>query len=181
MAFRDDDLATAFIARDPSAFDRAYAVYGRDLRAVAENVLADRAAAEDCLHDALLRVWGTPDSYRPERGSLRTFLIVCVRNEALSVLRGDRRRSAREERAQRLGPVSETTTIEVPDHVEARRIRDALATLPDEQRLALERVYYANRTQVEAAADLGIPLGTLKTRVSAGVRRLHAALAGGAQ
>jgi RNA polymerase sigma-70 factor (ECF subfamily) len=104
MASRDDDLATAFIARDPAAFDRAYAEYGRDLRAVAENVLADRAAAEDCLHDALLRVWGTSDSYRPERGSLRTFLIVCVRNEALSVLRGDRRRSAREERAQRLGP-----------------------------------------------------------------------------
>ncbi len=176
MAAGDDELASDFIARDPTAFERAYATYGRALQAVARNVLGSDAAAEDCVHEALLRVWGTADSYRRERGPLRTFLIVCVRNEALSVARGDARRAAREDHVRRLTPVS--TTVEVADHVEAQRVHSALSALPGEQRAALELVYYRNHTQAEAAAQLGVPLGTLKSRISLGIRRLHALLAG---
>jgi RNA polymerase sigma-70 factor (ECF subfamily) len=175
MASDDEELARDFIAREPSAFERAYAAYGRVLRAVARNVLGSDTAAEDCVHEALLRVWGTPNSYRRERGPLRTFLIVCVRNEALSVVRGDARRAVREEHVRRLAPVS--TSLEVVDHIEARRVQTALAALPSEQRAPLELVYYRNQTQAEAAAQLGVPLGTLKSRLSLGIRRMHALLA----
>ena len=60
---------------------------------------------------------------------------------------------------------------------QARRVQMALAALPSEQRAPLELVYYRNRTQAEAAAQLGVPLGTLKSRLSLGIRRMHALLA----
>lgn len=142
------------------------------LYTVARNALGDPDAAEDCVHDALLRVWQTPGSFRADRGSLRAFLVACVRNEAMSLLRSSARRSAREERAERLQPLR-AVTFEVVDHVEAQRLRDALGRLPDEQRAALELVYFGNRSHAQAAADLGVPLGTIKSRLSLAIRRLH--------
>ncbi len=171
-----DDLEAAFAARVPDALGRAYEAHARALYAVARHVLADAAAAQDCVHDALLRAWQAPRSYRPELGPLRTFLIACVRNEALSALRASGRRSAREERAERLQPVREAT-FDVVDHVEADRVRRALAALPADQRGPLELVYYGNRSHVQAALELGLPLGTLKGRLAAAIRRLQTLLA----
>jgi RNA polymerase sigma-70 factor, ECF subfamily len=172
----DEELSLEFIERKPNTLARAYESYARVLNAVARSVLGNSGAAEDCVHEALLRVWQTPGSYRLERGSLRTFLIACVRNEALMTVRSAGRRTAREERAERLRVVPDTA-IEVVDHIEAGRVRDALARLPDEQRAAIELVYFGNESHVQAAARLGVPLGTLKSRVSLGVRRLHALMA----
>jgi RNA polymerase sigma factor (sigma-70 family) len=168
----DDELAADFTARRPAALAAAYERHIRVLYAVARSVLGGDEAAEDCVHDALLRVWQTPGSYRTERGPLRAFLIACVRNEAMSMLRSGARRLAREERAERLAPVADST-FEVVDHVEARRLREALASLPAEQRAALELVYFGNRTHAQAAAQLGVPLGTVKSRISLAVRKLQ--------
>lgn len=148
------------------------------LYTVARNALGDSTAAEDCVHDALLRVWQTPGSFHADRGSLRAFLVTCVRNEAMSLLRSSARRSAREERAERLQPVR-TSTFDVVDHVEAQRLRDALRQLPEEQRAALELVYFNHCSHTQAAAELGVPLGTIKSRLSLAVRRLHDLLATG--
>ena len=163
-------LAADFAAGKTTGLDRAYERFGRDLYAVARHVVG-REAAEDCVHDALLRVWQRRGAYRPERGSLRAFLIVCVRNEALGMLRGSQRRTAREARANQLDP-SGPETIELIDFVEARRVRDALSRLPQEQRVALERAYYRSETQREIAANLGVPLGTIKSRLALGLRKL---------
>jgi RNA polymerase sigma-70 factor (ECF subfamily) len=175
MAESDGELAAGFIARTPAAFSAAYQKYARVLYAVARNALGNGAAAEDCVHDALLRVWQTPGSYRAERGSLRTFLIACVRNEAMTTLRSTSRRAAREEKAARLEPVR-AAEIAVVDHVEAARVRDAVMQLPHEQRAALDLVYFGHRSQAQAAAELGVPLGTIKSRLSVAIRRLHETL-----
>ena len=89
-------LAAGFVARRPAALEAAYECYSLELYSVARAVLRNAADAEDCVHDALLRVWRTPDSFRQERGSLRAFLIGCVRNEAMSRLRSAARRAERE-------------------------------------------------------------------------------------
>jgi RNA polymerase sigma-70 factor (ECF subfamily) len=174
---RDDDaLAADFIARRPDGLSRVYERYAALLAGVAGHVLGERAAAEDCLHDALLRVWQTPDSYRPERGSLRAFLVACVRNEAMSRLRGGGRRVERERRASAL----ETATlepVEPADPVDAARVRAALARLPGEQRLVIESAYFDNLTQTQIAARLGLPLGTVKGRVALALRKLKFELA----
>jgi RNA polymerase sigma-70 factor (ECF subfamily) len=114
-------------------------------------------------------VWQQHDKYRAERGSLRSFLIVCVRNEALTRRRADARHRTIEEREAALAPNVE---FDVIDHLEAARVRKALDALPPEQRRALELSYYGGLTHREIAASLGEPLGTIKSRVALGLRRL---------
>ena len=176
MQTQEDALATGFAARRPEALARAYESYARLLVSVARHVLSEASAAEDCVHDALLRVWQAPDSYSTERGTLRAFLISCVRNEALSRLRSGNRRVERERRAHLLeAPPYES---EPADPVDARRVRAALARLPAEQRDSIECAYFENLTQAQIAERLGVPLGTVKSRVSLALRKLRAELTG---
>jgi RNA polymerase sigma-70 factor (ECF subfamily) len=172
----DDALAADFVARRPDGLSRAYERYAALLAGVAGHVLGDRAAAEDCVHDALLRVWQTPGSYLPERGSLRAFLVACVRNEATSWLRGGGRRVERERRASALQEAA-FEPVEPADPVDAARVRAALARLPGEQRLVIESAYFDNLTQAQIAARLGLPLGTVKGRVALALRKLKVELA----
>ncbi len=132
-------LEAAFAARVPDALGRAYEAHARALYAVARHVLPmPRPRRTACTTPCC--VPGSAEILWPELGPLRTFLIACVRNEALSALRASGRRSAREERAVRLQPVREAT-FDVVDHVEAQRVREALAALPADQRGPLELVY----------------------------------------
>ncbi len=166
------------MAFDGSAFELAYRAHAARLRAVAYQILHDRESAEDAMHSALVRVW-SGGSYRPDRGPLLPFLIACVRREALDVVRGASRRRARETRAaseEHTTHFDETASF---DPVESKRVRSALERLTKEQRTVIERAYYANRTLAEIAGEAGLPLGTVKSRLSAALRRLHGALAEG--
>ncbi|MGH7328196.1 MAG: RNA polymerase sigma factor [Polyangiaceae bacterium] len=131
--------------------------------------------AQDCVHDVFLRIWQNPDSYRAERGSLRSFLLACVRNEALGRRRAAARHRAIEERATMYEPSVE---FQITDHVEAARVRRALEGLPPEQRRALELAYFGGLTHREIATTLGEPLGTIKSRVATALRKLGRELAG---
>ncbi|HEX3551053.1 MAG TPA: RNA polymerase sigma factor [Candidatus Elarobacter sp.] len=164
---------------DEPAFESAYRAHAPRLRAVAYHVLRDRDAAEDAVHGALMRVW-SGGGYRAERGALLPFLIACVRREALDVVRGAQRRRLREARATAGDPVAIDETAAI-DPIEARRVRHALDALPADQRHVLTRAYYGNRTLLEIAGESDVPLGTVKSRLAAGLRRLQAALATGEQ
>jgi RNA polymerase sigma-70 factor (ECF subfamily) len=118
------------------------------------------------VHDALVRVWAKPGVYRVERGSLRAFLIVCVRNEAISRKRSAVRLVATEQRAANVTPLFGV------DHAERIAVRSALNTLPREQRDVIELAYWGDFSQSEIAARLGIPLGTIKSRAALGLRKL---------
>jgi RNA polymerase sigma-70 factor (ECF subfamily) len=168
----EGQLIDDFLERKPDALEAVYARYGDLLYASAARVLRVRADAEDCVHDALLRVWQRPDSFRKERGSLRAFLIVCIRNEALTRMRSAARHFAIEGTVR-----DEPEEIEIPDHVELARLNGAVKALPAEQRQALELAFFRNRTHVQIAEDLGIPLGTVKSRLSLAIRKLHTRLA----
>jgi RNA polymerase sigma-70 factor (ECF subfamily) len=165
------------MALDGPAFEDAYRAHAVRLRAVAYHVLRDRDAAQDALHAALVRVWST-GGYRPERGALLPYLIACVRREALDMLRGSKRRHLREVRADMDTPrvVDPTAAL---DPLEARRIARALERLSDVQRDVIVRAYYGHRTLVEVANDTNLPLGTVKSRLAAGLRRLHTELTEG--
>ncbi len=175
----DAALAADFASRKPEGLARAYGRYAGLLVSSARHVLGDAGGAEDCVHDALLRVWQKADSYRPERGSLGAFLLSCVRNEALSRLRKSGRRIERERRAWRLEPPG-ADSIAPADPFDAIRVRAALARLPAEQRETLESAYFDNLSHSEIALRLGVPLGTVKGRVALAMRKLRAELGPGA-
>jgi len=171
-----DELVEAFAARRPSGLEQVYALWSRLFFSVARHVISDSARAEDCVHDALVRVWRGPNRFAGNREMLKAYLVTCVRNESLATLRSEGRRDARELKVARLAPVS-AVDPPVVDPVESRRLQDALGRLPEEQRTALTLAYYGNKTHVEIAQELNVPLGTIKSRISMAMRKLQTDLA----
>ncbi|HVR47161.1 MAG TPA: RNA polymerase sigma factor [Candidatus Binatia bacterium] len=171
-----DQLVDDFAARRPSGLEQVYALWSRLFFSVARHVIADSGQAEDCVHDALMRVWRNPNRFEGNREMLKAYLITCVRNESLGMVRREGRRDARELKAARLAPV---TSVDPPvvDPVETQRLQAALGRLPEEQRRALTLAYYGNKTHVEIAQELSVPLGTIKSRISMAMRKLHTELA----
>jgi RNA polymerase sigma-70 factor (ECF subfamily) len=167
----EGELDAAFAAHADGALEEAYRRYAPVLQAAARHVLGSSADARDCVHDALMRVWAKP-AYRVERGALRAFLIVCVRNEALSRKRRDVRHVALERRAAEPAPFG-------VGNEERVALRAALAGLPREQRDVIELAYWGDFTQAEIAARLGAPLGTIKSRAALGLRKLARTLSRG--
>jgi len=102
---------------------------------------------------------------------LKAYLVTCARNESLGMVRREGRRDARELKAARLAPV---TSVDPPvlDRVEPQRLQHALGCLPEEQRTALTLAYYGNKTHVEVAQELNVPLGTIKSRISMAMRSI---------
>jgi RNA polymerase sigma-70 factor, ECF subfamily len=169
----------ARMALDEPGFELAYRAYAPRLRATAYAVLHDREGAEDAVHGALARVWSA-GTYRPDRGALLTFLIACVRREALDVLRSSKRRHDRELRSVDSAPAI-NDPITAIDPLEARRVKRALDALPAAQRDVVVRAYYGNRTLAEIASERGVPLGTVKSRLSAALRALQVSLSEGSR
>src|SRR5579884_1302164 len=149
-------LAQAFARRETWAFDEAYRRYGSLLFSVALNVLHNAEEAEDCVHDVLVRVWKNPQAFAVNRGSVRAFLVVCVRNDAISRQRTAARRARLAERAA--AETEGTDELRIDDFIEQRRVRDAIAQLPDEQRRPLLLAFFGGKTHVEIAKELNQPL-----------------------
>lgn len=171
----DDALAAGFAAHERSAFGEAYRRYAALLYSAAFNVLGNADDAKDCVADAMARLWRAPRPYSQSRGNLRNFLVVCVRNEAISRRRHQSRVARVEQRAAVLVPELQEQPSDDP--IERDRVRRALLALPPDQRSALALAYYGGRTQSEIAAELREPLGTIKSRIKLGLRKLASALA----
>ncbi len=175
---REDDLLVAeFLAGTPSGLDSVYRAYGASLYTVAFRVLGNEDDASDCVHDALLRMWQRARTYRAESGPLRAYLLVSVRNEALTRKRNAARHVRIEESLARDGAATLASEIEASDPVARERLRHAIAALPNDQRIALELAYFGHLTYVQVADKLGAPLGTVKSRIALALRKLGAALA----
>jgi RNA polymerase sigma-70 factor (ECF subfamily) len=175
----DEAVSRAFSAREEWAFAEVYRRYGALLYSVAVNVLGNSRDAEDCFHDALVNVWQRPQSYGSSRGDVRSFLVVCVRNEAIS----RRRKAGYRERLTRIlsREVQESVDFYMEDFVQNRKLYEALAELPEDQRIVLLLAYFGGKTSVQIAGELRIPLGTVKSRISLGLRKLRKSLVSGAE
>ncbi len=172
--YADAPLEQAFARRERWALDGVYARYHSLLYSVAFNVLRNADDAQDCLHDALIRVWTKRVTYDVARGTLRSFLVVCVRNQAISQQRTATRLA---KLSTKVGAQSiRGEEFRVDDYVENRRLYAAFMSLPEEQRAPLVLSYFVGKTHVEIARELGLSLGTTKSRISLGLRRLGKAL-----
>ena len=163
-----DDLALAEI------FDRlAPAVYGGALR-----VLGDDAAALDVVQDVFIELWSHPGRYDPAAGTLRTYLIVLARHRAVDLVRSELRRVARQERSYRLEPgqPAPSPCEEVMASHAAAAVRAAIRLLPDSQRRIVELAYFRGLTCREAADAVGIPEGTVKSRLRLALAKLETML-----
>jgi RNA polymerase sigma-70 factor (ECF subfamily) len=132
--------------------------------------------SEDLLQEVFLSVWRRSSLYRPERGEPLTWLFAILRNKVID----HRRRASARPRYEELDPDrAETAAAPLADPGDRRLVlQQALVSLRPEERRALEMTYFAGFTYEEAAAALEVPLGTLKSRISAALRRLRDLLQG---
>src|SRR5689334_16482383 len=142
------DAPISRMRRWDSALEAAYAEHRSMLYGVALRVLHDTGEAEDCVHDTLLRLWQRGHSYTPERGSIAAYLVVCVRNDALTRLRKHTNRSRIEHERLRDEGVEPAIDDAIVDRSE---LRDALSTLSDVQRSTLELAYFGGLTHEQIA------------------------------
>ncbi len=166
---------------DRGAFEELYAKYAPAAHGLALRVTGQEALAQEVVHDAFLAVWRAPDAYDPARGAFRTFFLSLVHHRAVDTVRREERLRKRTQRASNLEPthgedVAENVVERAYLAGRRREVRRALETLPAEQRKVLEMAYFGGYTQVRIAEELGIPVGTVKTRTLAAMRKLRRVL-----
>jgi RNA polymerase sigma factor (sigma-70 family) len=177
LAHLSDEALVALIARsDDSALEELYARFGRIAYGLALRVVRDPALAEDAVQDAFLTVWRTASRFLPERAKASTWLLTLVHRRAVDVVRREEPRRAEPMETAPL-PTAVTAEDEAWLRLQRTRVQDALRRLPDQQREALELAYYGGFTQSELAHRLGEPLGTIKSRMFAGLARMRELLA----
>jgi RNA polymerase sigma factor (sigma-70 family) len=181
MAETDQELLRRISGKEPEAFDVLYRRYAPAAYGVALRVLRHPFLAQDVVHDAFLAVWTAPEAYDPARGRFRSFLLSLVHHRAVDTVRREERIRHREQRANpEPVPVEDVmeSVVEEADLADRRRaVREAMGALPPEQREAIELMYWGGWTQARIAAERGVPIGTVKSRVWAAMRRLKEALA----
>ncbi len=169
----DADLDAALVARmaegDRAAMAELYERHCGLLLGLALRIVRERREAEDLLHDVFLEAWRAAKDFDPKRGRVRTWLAIRMRSRAL-----DLKKSARVSRNAGdagLDVMIDDSVTPSPDHA---RIRTALAELGPEQRKVLELAYFEGLSCTEIAARVSIPVGTVKSRIAAGLERLRA-------
>ena len=172
IVMTDATLVLGIRSGNEQAMAQLYDQYSPIVYSVALRVLGEPSAAEDVLQEVFMQLWRTPDSFDASRGSLAGWLAVITRNRAIDFLRKRRPESQ----------ISEVVVSVEPDLASkaewsrvAEKIRIVLRDMAAPQRSALEMAFFEGLTHTEIAQKTGEPLGTIKTRIRAGLATLRKA------
>lgn len=169
-----------FCGGETAAFEELLVEYSGAAYATAVQILRDPGRAEEAVQDAFVRVWQRAGQFDAERGNERSWILAVVRNQAIDTFRKRFRSVERsiEETPAVYGMRDTADTWEsVLAGLTAARVRQALETLPPDQREAVVKAYYGGVRPVELARQLGIPEGTVRSRLRLGLSRLRELLA----
>lgn len=169
-------LVVAVARRDGAALAELYRRHAGSLFCAALRVLSMRPLAEEVVQDVFLRLWQNPERFQPERGSLRAFLLAQCHGHAIDIVRSEGARRRREERNIHAVKSAYLLEDQILDFVAGEELRRAVATLCATEREAISLAYFGGRTYLEVAALLGVPEGTIKSRIRSGLARLRVAL-----
>lgn len=161
-------------AANPQAFAILYDRHCRTAYWLACRITGRKQTAEEMVQDAFLNVWRRAGTYRAERGSARTWILSIVKNRSLDQLRTAASLGKAQDRVEASTPKYEPSEAfaESWRNFQRERVREALETLPYEQREAITLAHFSGYTHTEIAERLGLPLGTVKGRIRIGIKKL---------
>jgi RNA polymerase sigma-70 factor, ECF subfamily len=172
----DEEVMQLVQSGNPRAFELLYDRHGGAAFSLAYRMVGNRVMAEDIIQEAFLSIWRSRQRYDQARGSVRTWVLGIVHNRAIDGLRRsfvhDRRRETMEGVEER-HEAPERTDVEAARREEARSIRSALETLPDEQRRTIELAYFGGFSHSQIAELLNEPVGTVKGRMRLGLDKMR--------
>ncbi|HLB03526.1 MAG TPA: sigma-70 family RNA polymerase sigma factor [Gaiellaceae bacterium] len=173
LAHLSDEALVALVARsDETALAELYDRFGRVAYGLALRIVRDPTLAEDVVQEAFLSVWRSAGRFVAERGKASTWLLTLVHRRAVDLVRREEPRRGEPLEAAAAG-AGKATDDEVWLRLRRAQVQEALQQLPDQQREALELAYYGGFSQSELADRLGLPLGTIKSRMFTGLARLR--------
>ncbi|HKB90990.1 MAG TPA: sigma-70 family RNA polymerase sigma factor [Opitutaceae bacterium] len=164
---------------DRNAFSELYNRFSRPLYATALRILNDSAEAEDVVQEVFLNLWEKALSFKTARGTAFAWAVTLTRNRSIDRLRMKKRRfELLTEKSVDILPggndsISETSADDLWLKEKAALVRNAVSTLPPEQKIALELAFFSGFTQQEIAEKLSEPLGTVKARIRRGLMKLR--------
>lgn len=171
----DTALLRAMQRGEQDAVAMLYDRYSGAAYGLAMRVTNNAQAAEDVVQDAFVSLWKQAPRFDPERGHVRAWLLTIVHHKAVDAVR---RRAGRPERALPEGAEDFIEASGRPDELaemvlDAEAVREAVRQIPDDQRRVIEMAYFAGMTHVEIAAQTGVPLGTVKSRLRIGLDKMR--------
>jgi RNA polymerase sigma factor (sigma-70 family) len=177
MSLPERELRARLISGDEAALAELYDGFGLSVYQQALRVTNDRIAAQDVTQEVFVYIWTYPSRFDPDRGSLRAWLHMIAYRRGVDWVRTEVARRRRE--IANADPATVPSPAELTDATEGHAlVRRAVDALPDDQRTAIRLAYFEGHTFRRVAATLGIPEGTAKSRLRAGLAALRRQLAG---
>jgi RNA polymerase sigma-70 factor, ECF subfamily len=176
----DEDVMARFQEGDARAFEVIFDRHAAVAFSLAYRICGRRGIAEDIVQESFLSLWRSGARYDPTRGSVRSWILSTVHNRAIDSFRKERlttTRTAGDEGLAERMPAPQRTEVEIERRDDARQVRAALTTLPEEQRRVIELAYFGGFSHTQIAEMLGLPAGTVKGRMRLGLTKMRLALA----
>jgi RNA polymerase sigma-70 factor (ECF subfamily) len=172
-----DELLQRAAGGDEAAFAELYDRLAPSVFGMARRIIRNAAQAEDVTQEVMVEVWRTASRFDPVQGSAQTWVVTLAHRRAVDRVRSEESQRQRTERLAEVsaGPgISDPVADDVVDDFDRARVRSALAGLSALQRESVELAFYGGNTHTEISSMLGLPLGTVKTRIRDGLLHLRA-------
>ena len=173
ISLSEEELVLALRNREKIAVEALYDMYSSSLYGVISRIVIDTATAEDVLQDTFVKIWNSFSSYSSDKGRLFTWMVNIARNLSIDKIRSKdfKNQNKNQELENNVTFIDEQrNTVYKP---ELLGIKDLVEKLKPEQKSILDLVYFKGYTHVEAADELGVPLGTIKTRLRMAIVQLR--------
>jgi RNA polymerase sigma factor (sigma-70 family) len=173
ISLSEEELVHALKNREKIAMEALYDMYSASLYGVISRIVIDTATAEDVLQETFIKIWHSFSSYSTEKGRLFTWMVNIARNLSIDKIRSKDFKNQNKNQELEINVTfidEQKNTVYKP---ELMGIKDLVQTLKPDQKVILELVYFKGYTHVEAADELGIPLGTIKTRLRMAIQQLR--------
>lgn len=173
ISLSEEELVQALGKREKVAIEALYDMYSASLFGVISRIVINEYIAEDVLQETFVKIWNSFSSYSTEKGRLFTWMVNIARNLAIDKIRSKdfKNQNKNRELDNNVTFIDEQrNTVYKP---ELLGIKELVNTLKPDQKSILDLVYFKGYTHVEAADELGIPLGTIKTRLRMAIQQLR--------
>lgn len=176
LKLQEEELVRFLQERNTAGFDYLYENYAGALYAIIYKVVNDQDTTNDLLQEVFVKIWNGVQSYNPSKGRLYTWMLNVARNRAIDFLRSKAYNKSRQTNSIDDNVYAVNQSNQTSFNTDIIGVREFVDKLKDKHRDIIELIYFKGYTQEETAEELGIPLGTVKTRSRAAIKELRESL-----